>query len=262
MPSKTTDELLLALLGAGLIGWYVLSSRPSQAASPAPSGGSPGGAAPPASSPSSPGGSGGTPRTGGATTAHSPSSGTSRSQTTGSTSGSPLGTCTARIWQEGMSGGCVKDIQALLNARDNAGLAVDGVFGPLTRQAVITFQQRQGITVDGIVGPQTWARLLAPHPTQGTAAVTTASTSCLARDWSEGSSGPCVTYIQSLLNQAGAHLATDGQFGPQTASAVRQFQQDHGLTVDGIVGPQTWGALLHVVPAARGPSLVPTGVIT
>jgi peptidoglycan hydrolase-like protein with peptidoglycan-binding domain len=38
-----------------------------------------------------------------------------------------------------------------------------------------------------------------------------------------------------------SHL--DGDFGPETGGLVGQFQQGAGLVVDGIVGPQTWGAL-------------------
>ncbi|HET7627761.1 MAG TPA: cell wall hydrolase [Bacillales bacterium] len=38
---------------------------------------------------------------------------------------------------------------------------LDGIFGPLTREAVITFQQRYGLTADGIVGEKTWHRLRA-----------------------------------------------------------------------------------------------------
>lgn len=38
-------------------------------------------------------------------------------------------------------------------------------------------------------------------------------------------------------------LAKDGQFGPLTTNAVKDFQKKKGLSVDGIVGPQTWHAL-------------------
>jgi peptidoglycan hydrolase-like protein with peptidoglycan-binding domain len=58
-----------------------------------------------------------------------------------------------------------------------------------------------------------------------------------------GSVGPAVSAFQSRLAQRGWHLAVDGIDGPQTTSVVRGFQQQHGLMVDGIGGPITWGAL-------------------
>lgn len=60
-----------------------------------------------------------------------------------------------------------------------------------------------------------------------------------------GASGPQVESLQQMLNRAGANppLATDGQFGPLTQAAVREFQTKRGIQVDGVVGPQTMGAL-------------------
>ena len=35
----------------------------------------------------------------------------------------------------------------------------------------------------------------------------------------------------------------DGIFGAKTETGVKKFQQDNGLTADGIVGPQTWAKI-------------------
>lgn len=59
-----------------------------------------------------------------------------------------------------------------------------------------------------------------------------------------GSKGKDVTYLQQLLNKKGYSLKVDGDFGPRTEDAVRRFQKSRRLTVDGIVGPATWNALL------------------
>jgi hypothetical protein len=61
----------------------------------------------------------------------------------------------------------------------------------------------------------------------------------------EGSQGEDVRAVQSQLDQFGAHLKTDGIFGPATDQAVRQFQTAHSLNPDGIVGPKTWAVLAH-----------------
>lgn len=58
-----------------------------------------------------------------------------------------------------------------------------------------------------------------------------------------GARGDIVKVMQEALHEAGSTLQIDGIFGPGTQSAVRAFQKAHGLVVDGIVGPKTWGEL-------------------
>ncbi|MGH3731605.1 MAG: peptidoglycan-binding protein [Micromonosporaceae bacterium] len=63
----------------------------------------------------------------------------------------------------------------------------------------------------------------------------------------QGASGPNVTSLQHLLNHHGPDIPADGEFGPVTRDAVIAFQRAKDLTVDGIVGPQTWSALIVTV---------------
>jgi peptidoglycan hydrolase-like protein with peptidoglycan-binding domain len=60
----------------------------------------------------------------------------------------------------------------------------------------------------------------------------------------EGSKGPVVEWAQYLLVRVYlSYTDIDGDFGPKTKGAVEQYQNSNSLTVDGIVGPQTWTAL-------------------
>ena len=61
-----------------------------------------------------------------------------------------------------------------------------------------------------------------------------------------GSSGSDVSSMQQMLIDKGYDVGAtgaDGKFGPKTAAAVKQFQQDFGLQADGIAGDQTMSAL-------------------
>jgi peptidoglycan hydrolase-like protein with peptidoglycan-binding domain len=142
---------------------------------------------------------------------------------------------------EGESDGCVTELQDLLN--DNgAGLTVDGSFGAATLAAVKTFQSDHSLSADGEVGPLTKAALdntstSAPGP------IALDSSRC-PTDIAEGEHDGCVTELQQLLNDNGAHLTVDGDFGAGTLAAVKSYQSAHGLSADGIVGPATKASLV------------------
>ena len=123
----------------------------------------------------------------------------------------------------------VRTLQYLLRARGHT-VTVDGVFGPSTDTAVRAFQASRGVVVDGQVGPQTWTALIVQVQ--------------------QGSHGDAVRGVQeefqfrNLSGDPSKGVQIDGSFGPMTDAAVRGFQQALSITVDGIVGPVTWQALI------------------
>jgi peptidoglycan hydrolase-like protein with peptidoglycan-binding domain len=139
-------------------------------------------------------------------------------------------------------GGAVCELQqALADAGFDPG-PIDGDFGPQTRAAVMRFQEARGLDVDGGVGPQTWGALQGAGPAAPVAAP--APSGFGQPQLSIGSRGGAVSALQQQLAAAGFDPGgVDGDFGPMTRAAVLRFQSANGLDVDGVVGPQTWGAL-------------------
>lgn len=110
---------------------------------------------------------------------------------------------------------------------------ITGTFDSSLEAAVKSFQQSNGLTVDGIVGPQTWLAL----PSYREA----------SPELQQGSLGPGVAWLQKALSGASVTVqfvpytgAIDGIFGPATGVAVQALQTWAGVTVDGIVGDDTW----------------------
>jgi peptidoglycan hydrolase-like protein with peptidoglycan-binding domain len=139
----------------------------------------------------------------------------------------------------GATGDAVRWLQRALRRTPDLGLAVDGIFGPMTDQAVRQFQQANSLTVDGVVGPLTWAALPdgAPMPVLQI-----------------GSNGPVVAGLQTVLANGSSQGwpspgAADADFGPLTQASVEGFQNWAGITADGIVGDQTWSVSLHAMSA-------------
>jgi murein L,D-transpeptidase YcbB/YkuD len=130
--------------------------------------------------------------------------------------------------RRGATGVDVQTAQYLLNATGQS-LVADGQFGPATETAVKQFQAANGNTADGIVGMLTWSKLI--------------------RQVQRGSSGDAVKAAQVQLNALGYNLTVDGAFGTGTENAVKDFEQRHQLTPDGVVSPTAWQLLIAGIEA-------------
>lgn len=138
----------------------------------------------------------------------------------------------------GSRGQQVKDLQGKLNQiGDHAG-TVDGIYGSMTKQAVMKFQRQHHLQVDGIYGPKTRKALQAinmPHSTYP------------GPYTKYGDRGSNIKKVQEAINQdaypAAGPLKNDGIFGSRTLKFVKGFQKEYHLKADGIVGPKTWNVL-------------------
>ncbi len=72
----------------------------------------------------------------------------------------------------------------------------------------------------------------------------------------KGENSPTVNELQNLLNRSGSQLSVDGDFGRNTDRALRNFQTQHQLKSDGIVGPATLRALMGTPPQIAEPRTV------
>ncbi len=125
-------------------------------------------------------------------------------------------------------------LQRLLRRHDFP-IRVDGIYGPTTAAAIRSFQRVHGLPTDGIAGPSTYNALRRALPTYQLVRRLEYQRPPL--------SGRDVSTVQRALHHAGYRIPIDGHFGPATKRAVIRFQRKHGLTPDGMVGPQTWAEL-------------------
>ncbi len=136
------------------------------------------------------------------------------------------------LLRQGSSGNFVYLLQFILNNDYGYNLDIDGILGNRTLSAVKDFQNVNSLTVDGLVGNNTWKTLL-----------TLPSYPLLRLNYR----GAYVKFLQQLLESNLYPVGNiDGIFGSKTANAVRAFQSANNLSVDGIVGPNTWNALTNL----------------
>ncbi|URZ17771.1 GH25 family lysozyme [Clostridium felsineum] len=120
----------------------------------------------------------------------------------------------------------VKTIQQELNTLLKRGLEVDGIEGNETEQAIKDFQSIMGLEVDGIWGSNTEgaAQQIFSRPLDGV-------------------EYPHYEYATRYIQyRVGADI--DGVFGNGTEEKVETWQENNGLTADGVVGADTWSKFL------------------
>ncbi|OLP17082.1 hypothetical protein BST81_17130 [Leptolyngbya sp. 'hensonii'] len=123
---------------------------------------------------------------------------------------------------------------------------VNGSYGPQTEAAVRQLQQVNGLTPDGVYGPKT-AQALQQGKSQSTSSgsatgsMTSTGKTIVLR---LGSRGVEVSTLQERLKTAGAYEGSiTGIYDAATEAAVKRFQADSNLPVDGIAGIKTQRAL-------------------
>lgn len=122
----------------------------------------------------------------------------------------------------------VRQIQSYMNATYGSNLAVDGSFGPASKKAVIkAVQSCIGTAADGSFGPNS-------QKAWGGKAV------------KKGTTGELTKLVQIMLLGRGYNIGTmgaDGDCGTNTVNAIKRFQGNNGLDVDGSCGKATASVL-------------------
>ncbi|WP_305077959.1 peptidoglycan-binding protein [Guptibacillus hwajinpoensis] len=141
----------------------------------------------------------------------------------------------------GARGSSVTSLQQNLKDRGYYNYNVDGIFGSITEKAVKEFQSIVGLPVTGVANDATIDALKA----RGGTTQTPVSDQVTQGDILKlGVKGEGVKELQSKLTALGYYKGSkDGDFGPATEQAVKNFQSRNKLTVDGVVGPATWEKL-------------------
>lgn len=135
-------------------------------------------------------------------------------------------------------GPAVEDIQRRLAELDHRCTDEPGIFGEATHAAVRAFQQQRGLAADGLVGEDTWYALVGASYRLGDRVLYPTRPPLYGDD---------VRELQRRLSRLGFECGyDDGVYGDRSASAVRDFQLNVGMNVDGIAGPRTFDVLARL----------------
>lgn len=125
----------------------------------------------------------------------------------------------------------VKELQTTLKALGYDPGPVDGIYGWGTITALEDFQSDAGITVDGKYGPETHEALEEAADESG-------------YDWDKHAA---IEELQQEMADLGYYTGQiDGEYGPETTAAIKEVQAACNIAQDGIYGPDTHSCLLDL----------------
>lgn len=142
--------------------------------------------------------------------------------------------------KKGSKGSLVRIAQEKLLAKGYklSKYGADGEYGSETEDAVKELQKDASINVDGVIGDDTWNILNSDFIKP-----TSSYPGYLLKKWQQSED---VRKVQQRLIDLGyscGKYGADSIFGNSTFEAIKQFQRDNNLGIDGIVGIETWNKL-------------------
>ncbi len=161
---------------------------------------------------------------------------------------------TPLVLKSGVKGDAVTRLQQRLRELGYYTGDVDGQYGPGTAEAVRLFQAQHGLDADGVAGEATLGLVYAEAAQTYIPTPTPKPEASLLK---KGDSGEAVSAMQERLRELGYYEGeVDGAFGGGTEEAVRLFQSQNGLDVDGIAAAKTFSLLYS--EDARQVTVTPT----
>lgn len=149
--------------------------------------------------------------------------------------------------RQGNMGDAVEKLQQALKNLGYTPGTINGVYHSDTIAAVKAFQKKNGLTADGLAGSATQAKLYsgtALGPDETPKATDTPSSEIPTTVVREGEESSDCKKVQQRLKDLGFLTgAVDGKFGTNSVKALKDFQQAHGLTADGVAGSGTYAIL-------------------
>lgn len=151
----------------------------------------------------------------------------------------------SKFLKKGDEGSDVRVLQEKLRIAGYYYGNANGIYGPITEEAVKQFQEAYNLNVDGIVGSATLAKL----PPAGVGGGDENSKQPTDDDKLRlGDRGEAVRVLQTqLIKEKYLTGEPNGYYGPNTADAVKRFQADHYLAVSGVAGSTTRAKLYSLV---------------